>query len=196
MAQLRTRTLRAVEAAIGLGMVAIVLLAGCDRRTKPFVPVEQEPPKLGKVSVPGLETPSAPPVMPPPRSSVEKLQDTGTGEGLAGQGPEISGTVRLADGVEPGAGILFVIARRGEGAGPPLAVRKLDASRFPVEFSIGASDVMIPGLRFEGDIVLTARLDRDGNPMTRDPADLSGALPDRVQPGATGVEIVLKRGES
>jgi hypothetical protein len=55
---------------------------------------------------------------------------------------------------------------------------------------------MMPGRRFEGDIALSARLDSDGNPMTRDPADLSGVVPSPVQPGATAVEIVLKRGES
>src|SRR5262245_55443969 len=52
---------------IALGAIALALLAGCDRRTKPFVPIEQEPPKLAKVTVPGLEAPSAAPVMPPPR---------------------------------------------------------------------------------------------------------------------------------
>ena len=180
--------IRAIGLGLGLGLVAIALLAGCDRRTKPFVPIEQEPPKLGKVAVPGLETPSGPPVMPPPRSAVERLAET------ASPGGDIRGRITLADGVDPGPGILFVIARAG--GGPPLAVRKLDAAVFPVEFSIGASDVMMPGRRFEGDIALSARLDRDGNAMTRDPNDLSGTVASPVQPGSTGVEIVLKRGES
>lgn len=185
MVHARTRTVQ-----LAMGLVALALLAGCDRRTRPFVPIEEEPPKVAKISVPGLEAPSAPPSMPPPRSSVDRLK-----EAAEGGADEIKGTIRLADGVEPGAGILFVIARTGAG-GPPLAVRKLDAARFPVEFTIGASDIMIPGRRFEGDIALSARLDRDGNPMTRDPADLAGAVASPVQPGATSVEIVLKRGES
>lgn len=187
--RIRTTRVRTAGTGIALGAIALALLAGCDRRTKPFVPIEEEPPKLAKISVPGLEAPTAAPVMPPPRSSVDKLQAA-----AAGTGGEIQGAIRLADGVQPGPGVLFVIARAG--GGPPLAVRKLDASTFPVEFSIGASDVMMPGRRFEGEIVLSARLDRDGNPMTRDPSDLSGALQGPVQPGATGVEIVLKRGES
>ncbi len=194
MAQDRIRT---VSLGVGLGLIALALLSACDRRTKPFVPIEQEPAKLAKVTVPGLEMQSAPPTMPPPRSSVDRIQEAASGGAPAsstGGGGEIKGTIRLADGVAPVPGILFVIARSG--GGPPLAVRKLDASRFPVEFSIGASDMMIPGRRFEGEIALSARLDRDGNPMTRDPSDLSGATSGPVQSGATGVEIVLKRGES
>jgi len=175
-----------VGTGVGIGLIASALLSGCDRRSKPFVPIEQEPPKV-PIKVPGLEAQSAPPVMPPPRSSVQRLQDAASVSG------EIKGTIRLGDGVEPGPGTLFVIARGG--GGPPLAVRKVDAAVFPVEFSIGASDVMMPGRRFEGDIALSARLDRDGNPMTRDPSDLAGAVAAPVQPGASDVEIVLKRGE-
>lgn len=197
--QLRIRTLKTgtLGTGIGIGLIAVALLAGCDRRSKPFVPIEQEPPKKeGPITVPGLETPSAPPVMPPPRTAIQELGLEGAGSeaSQASEGGEIRGTIRLAEGVTPGAGILFVIARAG--GGPPLAVRKVDAGVFPVEFSIGASDVMMPGRRFEGDIALSARLDSDGNPMTRDPADLSGVVPSPVQPGATAVEIVLKRGES
>ena len=190
--QLRMRTL---GKGIGIGLIAVGLMAGCDRRSKPFVPIDQEPPKKeGPITVPGLETPSAPPVMPPPRSAAQELGLEGSGSEAASEGGEIKGTIRLGEGVSPGTGVLFVIARAG--SGPPLAVRKLDASAFPVEFSIGPSDVMMPGRRFEGDIALSARLDADGNPMTRDPSDLAGATPGPVQPGATGVEIVLKRGES
>jgi hypothetical protein len=65
MVQARIRT---IELAIGLGLVALALLAGCDRRTRPFVPIEEEPPKVARISVPGLEAPSAPPSIPPPRS--------------------------------------------------------------------------------------------------------------------------------
>jgi hypothetical protein len=62
---------------------------------------------------------------------------------------------------------------------------------FPVDFEIGPENVMIPTMRFEGDLTLTARLDSDGNAMTRLPGDLQGSLAESVQPGSAGVEIRL-----
>jgi hypothetical protein len=63
-----------------------------------------------------------------------------------------------------------------------------------MEFEIGPGDVMIPGRRFEGAITLTARLDTDGNASSSGPNDLQGAAPSTVQPGTTGIEIVLAGG--
>jgi len=53
---------------------------------------------------------------------------------------------------------------------------------------------MIPGRQFAGEITLTARLDVDGDPMSRGPEDLQGAAVETVQPGTSGIEIVLGRG--
>ena len=62
--------------------------------------------------------------------------------------PDLAGRV-------PEGGTLFIIARRGAGGGPPLAVRRIPSPRFPLEFSIGPENVMIPGVVFEGDILLS-----------------------------------------
>ena len=89
--------------------------------------------------------------------------------------------------------MLFVIARpAGVTAGPPLAVLRIPAPRFPVAFEIGPANVMIPSMRFQGDIGITVRLDSDGNAMTKLPGDLEGTSKDFHQPGASGVEIVLE----
>jgi hypothetical protein len=50
---------------------------------------------------------------------------------------------------------------------------------------------MIAGRAFAGPITLSARIDRDGNPMTRDPGDAAAALEAPVEPGASGVELML-----
>ena len=88
--------------------------------------------------------------------------------------------------------VLFLIARAGAGgAGPPLAVRRFSTPRFPLEFEIGPENVMIPSMRFEGAIQLTARLDSDGNAMTRLPGDLQGAMAAPLAPGAAGAVLTL-----
>jgi hypothetical protein len=101
--------------------------------------------------------------------------------------------VIAGDGVAAGGeGVLFVIAR-SEGGGPPLAVKRLPIGPFPLAFEIGPADVMIAGRPFSGPITLSARVDRDGNPMTRDPGDALATLPAPVEPGARDVELRLER---
>jgi hypothetical protein len=88
--------------------------------------------------------------------------------------------------------MLFIIARAaGVRGGPPMAVLRVPSPRFPMDFEIGPANVMIPSMRFEGDIGITARLDSDGNAMTKLPGDLEGATRESHRPGDTGVAIVL-----
>jgi hypothetical protein len=86
--------------------------------------------------------------------------------------------------------VLFLIARR-EGAGPPVAVERIAAPRFPLEFSLGPEDRMIQALPFAGELALSARVDADGNALSREPGDLEGRAKAPVAPGANGVAIVL-----
>jgi hypothetical protein len=88
--------------------------------------------------------------------------------------------------------VLFVIAR-STGTGPPLAVKRMPAGPFPLDFEIGPGDVMIEGRPFTGPIQLSARIDADGDPASRGPTDLAGIADATVEPGASGVEIVLTR---
>lgn len=117
---------------------------------------------------------------------------TGT---TAAESQPIRGRIELAPGMEgaqPADGVLFVIARpQGVSGGPPLAVLRIPAPRFPLEFTIGPKDVMIPSMRFAGSLSLSARLDADGNAMTRGEEDLSSAVEAPVLPGASGVRLLL-----
>lgn len=111
-----------------------------------------------------------------------------------GESP-ISGRIELAPEAvarQPKPAVLFVIARpQGATAGPPLAVVRIPDPVFPVDFEIGPSDVMIPSMRFAGPITLSARLDSDGNAMTRADGDLASGEIAPQTPGATGVSLVL-----
>ena len=160
-------------------LLGLSLCVGCDRRVEPFVPADQEPaPAERPVRIPGLEKAR-------PRTQAAPL-------GAQSPGGEISGSVALASGAPgAGSGVLFVIARSGA-AGPPLAVKRLAPGPFPVAFRIGPSDVMIQGREFAGPVTLTARLDRDGNPLTRGPDDLYGSAAGPVAPGSTGISILLE----
>jgi hypothetical protein len=87
--------------------------------------------------------------------------------------------------------IVFVTLREGGfGAGPPLAAKRLQASGFPMPFEIGSSDSM-SGESLPDDLLVEARIDADGDPMTRPRTD-PYASADRVRSGASDVKLVLK----
>ena len=165
-----------LRCAIALSALLLAPL-GCDRRVEPYVPPEQEPPPPERpVRIPGLSRPQ-------PR--VESLE-------ARTPGAAISGEVRLADGVaSTGEGVLFVIARSPAG-GPPLAVKRLPPGPFPMAFSLGPDDAMIRERPFAGPMLLTARLDQDGDPMTRGDGDPSAAHDALVEPGTAGIELILE----
>jgi hypothetical protein len=174
-----------------LSCFAALALAACDRRVEPYVDPSQEPPKLDRpVRVPGLETPAPRAAMPlgPPAE--------GARTGAPASGDPIRGTIRVASGATAKGEVLFLIARIPSQPGPPLAVKRLPVGPFPLEFEIGPDDEMIKGRPWVGPIALSARVDSDGDPLTRDPSDLSAELASPVDPGASGVELELAPGSS
>jgi cytochrome c-type biogenesis protein CcmH len=92
-----------------------------------------------------------------------------------------------------GPAVLFIIARSASSSGgPPLAVRRIDQPKFPVSYSLGPENVMIPGTTFSGKVSIVARLDKDGNPTTREPGNLTGEYKKNpVEVGAEKIDIVL-----
>ncbi len=192
-----------ITTAIGL---FLALAAACDRNIEPFQPGEESsPPDLarifpgppaGEAEVGAANSPTgysgtgqvARQALPPSRA------EAGRPDPAAGAAP-IEGQIEIAPNLvsaRPPGGVLFVIARpEGTRGGPPLAVLRIDAPSFPVSFRIGPDNVMIPSMQFAGSISLTARLDADGNAMTRGASDLSGAVTEALTPGARGVRLVL-----
>lgn len=110
----------------------------------------------------------------------------------------IKGTVsvdsKLEAKVDPRA-VLFIIARApGVSAGPPLAAKKIERPVFPLSYALGPEDSMTPGAALSDKLIISARLDRDGNPLTRQPGDLAGEYrKNPVSLGSEGVDIVIDR---
>ena len=169
-----------------------LLLAACNRNIEAYDPAEEpRQPDLSRIFPAGAEGPAvmqnAPSEMPPPP------QMAAAPEAVAAGGDPIRGTLRVAPelaSAQPAGAVLFLIAR-GETPGPPLAVKRIDAPSFPLDFEIGPDDRMLKSLPFAGPLRLSARLDADGNATSRTPGDLQGSAPEAVSPGASGVELVL-----
>ena len=108
---------------------------------------------------------------------------------------QISGKItidpKLNANTDPNAA-LFIIARpAASGGGPPLAVKKIDRPTFPIDYTLSQDNAMM-GMPFTGKINITARLDKDGNPVTRTPGDISGDYKKNpVEVGAKSVDVTL-----
>jgi len=171
-------------------VLAVLLDAGCNRRIEPYDPDETvEQPDLSRIFPEGARI-------------VAERERAGEGPPPSPQGGRgappvaaarapIRGTLALASGREgsvPRGGVLFLVARSPRG-GPPVAVKRVTSPAFPMEFVIGPDDRMIEAIPFEGPLLLSARVDADGNATSRQPGDLLGDAAAPVEPGATGVDI-------
>ncbi|MEP7151106.1 MAG: hypothetical protein ABI856_05310 [Nitrospira sp.] len=92
-------------------------------------------------------------------------------------GGSITGQVQiapnLADQVKP-TDVLFVIVRRPTGPPRPIAAKRIDGPKFPVQFEITNADVMVQGSELKGMVDVIARLDRDGQAGQPQPGDMEG----------------------
>jgi len=105
----------------------------------------------------------------------------------------LRGVIELPDALRARVGpeaLVFVTVREaGVTQGPPVAVKRLPASSFPLEFEIGPADSMM-GQPLPARARVEARVDADGNPLTRTASDPS-ARQDDVTPG-TRLRLVLQ----
>ena len=111
---------------------------------------------------------------------------------ISGDAYNIEGTVNVSEVLKkkiPVNGTLFIFARsEGVKRGPPLAVKRVADLKLPYEFILGPQDVMMPGTAFEGPMVLTARIDVDGDARAG-PGDIEGFV--SAQPGDRNIKLLL-----
>jgi len=108
-------------------------------------------------------------------------------------GPSVHVTLTLAGATPSPNAVLFIIARAaGQTAGPPAAVKRIGSPTFPLEIDLSAADSMMgPGQPLPASIRIEARLDSDGDAMTKNPSD-PHAMQDGVSTNGTKVALVLK----
>jgi tetratricopeptide (TPR) repeat protein len=110
----------------------------------------------------------------------------------AAGGPSLHVTLTLDPSAKssPNA-VLYVIARAaGQTAGPPAAVKRINAPSFPLEIDLSTADSMM-GQPLPSNVRLEARLDSDGDAMTKNPSD-PHAMQEGVTTNGGKVGLVLK----
>jgi len=151
----------------------------------PVAPAEAPPPTAAAPSPsPSPSAPSAPAAAPEakpdPKASI-------TGEIVVS--PSVKASINKTD-------VVYLVARRisdnPTARGSLVAVKKLSAASFPLAFTLDASDMPFQNGAFEGDLALSVRVDKDGDPMTRRKGDVFGGLP-KVRVGARAVKLSLNQ---
>ncbi|HYO77424.1 MAG TPA: tetratricopeptide repeat protein, partial [Thermoanaerobaculia bacterium] len=103
----------------------------------------------------------------------------------AASGPSVRVTLNLDAAAKQRTGVLFVIARNPAG-GPPAAVKRVAGATFPMTVELSSADSMM-GQPLPPNFRLEARLDSDGDAMTRVATD-----PSAVREGvAVGSDVTL-----
>jgi hypothetical protein len=85
--------------------------------------------------------------------------------------------------------VIYLVARSAAG-GPPLAVKRLVVGAWPLAFSLDSRDAMMVGTAMAGKIVVSARVDKDGDAMTKNPGDVIGQTKP-LEPPANNVVLML-----
>jgi cytochrome c-type biogenesis protein CcmH len=149
-----------------------------------LVPPGQEHSEIAKVlaEIPASGSPSLKAADIAPKASA-------SGKTIAGK---ITVAPKLKDEIDGRAALFIIVRQAGGSAGPPLAVKKIDKPTFPLHYSIGPENVMMQGTAFAGKLTITARLDKDGNAMTREAGNLLGDYKmNPVDAGSQNVDLVL-----
>ncbi|MEA2415071.1 MAG: cytochrome c-type biosis protein CcmH [Thermoanaerobaculia bacterium] len=106
-------------------------------------------------------------------------------------GPSVHVTLTLAGAAPSPNAVLFIIARAaGQTAGPPAAVKRIAGPTFPLDIDLSAADSMM-GQPLPATIRIEARIDSDGDPLTKNPSDPHAAQ-DGVATNGAKVSLALQ----
>ena len=128
-------------------------------------------------------------VPPPAGSASAETPAAPAGDAAAALAGVIELPPALASRVGPSAVVFVTVRESGTTGGPPVAVKRLPAA-FPLRFAIGPGDSMM-GQPLPAHARLEARVDSDGDPLTRDAKDPKAQL-DGVTAGSSRLRLVLQ----
>jgi hypothetical protein len=127
-------------------------------------------------------------VVPPPMGETAEVPTAAEGGASVSGVIEADASVRAR--IAPGTAVFLTVREAGVEQGPPVAVKRLAASAFPLAFVVGPADSMM-GQPLPERMRIDVRADSDGDAATRAPSD-PRAHADGVKSGATGVRLDLR----
>ena len=158
------------------------------------------PPTNGPTTkAPALNKGKATPTSRPTSAPTSRPTSAPAGGGIGAPGiikGRIDITEELRSKLKPGT-TLFISVRRfaGEGKkGMIMAAKKYpvgNASIFPLNFTVTQRDVMMGGTKLVGPVSVTARVDQDGDAISKQAGDIEGAHKGSIMVGKDSASIML-----
>src|SRR3954454_13789854 len=189
------------EKLTAMALVAFLAAAaggGCNKKEEAGKPSGVPPLDPGAAPSAPAPAPSAPAAAaPPPAMPAAAPAPSAAAPAADSPAASITGSIVLAPAVakaKPKGGTLYLVARRisdnPTARGTLIAVKKLPVTKFPLPFSLTAADMPFQNGPFDGELVLTARIDQDGDPLSHEKGDAYGSLA-KVSVGAHDVKLAL-----
>lgn len=156
-----------------------------EARAAQAAPATQEDPHAGIAPPAGAGAPPA---------AVAAGGSTAAAASRPGQPSGVFGWIEadpsVAARIRPGTVVFLTVREAGVAQGPPVAVKRLTATAFPLQFELGTADSMM-GQPLPDKMRIDVRADADGDAATRSETDPRG-FADGVALGKTGVRIPLR----
>lgn len=144
-----------------------------------------------QVMVEAQKTPAAPvsPQQPPAAGSPH------SGAPVNMDAPIVDGTLELGTEqkkMDFKGWTIYVLVRLVDQPAPPLAVTRLPVDKFPVSYSLTNANLMVGEAPKAGaKILIEARLDKDGDPISKNPGDVYGFSQKPLGVGDHNAKVVL-----
>ena len=107
----------------------------------------------------------------------------------------LSGSVQIAPGLKERApktnSMLFIIAKNAGGV--PVAVHRVVNPEFPAPFRMGPEDLLVPAVRGQEELRVSAEMNAHGQVGKPRPGDLETRTPASARPGGGGIWLTLDR---
>jgi hypothetical protein len=181
---------------LALFLFGSVLFSGCSKNADPVAPGGAPAPAVSS------SAPSASPAAQAQDPYAQQGQQASSGVMMAqaSSGGVISGSVsldsKLASKVSPDA-VLFISAKPADGPQvgvPPVASKRLDHVKFPLEYTLSQADVIMPGTPFSGKFNIVVKLMKNGAVGPMGPGDIEGQYAKNpAEVGQKGIDVTLSK---
>ena len=173
---------------VGFSVTLVAVVNGCK---------DEPPPPSNSTVMPGAaagEMPAGHPAVDPGAAGLAGTPDipalptppSGSIDGRIELGADLAGKANAGDAI-------YVVARNAA-TGSIIAVSRVVApEKFPVPFSLSGQDVMHTQTALTGKVKVEARLDKDGDAMTKNPGDVVAEATDLVRVPAKDVVLTLNK---
>ena len=167
---------------------------------KPSGAIAQNPSSAPTAMAGRPAMPARPPSSAAPASQPAKQPTSAPTGQVAPSDGSIASVIHISEDMKNAVrqgSVMFVMARQVSpdgGRGMAVAAKKVpvgSTDQFPMKFRLSSADVMMQGAAFAGKMRIEARIDQDGDAISKQPGDVTGQTNGLIEVGQQDVEFYL-----